>query len=64
MPRGLMDDLKGEIIYEEVHEGGLETRLPTGTWVRIPHPPPKAPIFRGFFSQKMCFSVVKYLVEK
>ena len=23
MPRGLMDDLEGEVIGEEVHEGGL-----------------------------------------
>ena len=23
MPRGFMDDLEGEIIYEEVHESGL-----------------------------------------
>ena len=40
MPRGFMDDLEGEVIGEEVHEGGFENRLPTGTWVRIPHPPP------------------------
>ena len=41
MPRGFMDDLEGEVIGEEVHEGGFENRLPTGTWVRIPHPPPE-----------------------
>jgi hypothetical protein len=23
MPRGFMDDLEGEVIYEEIHEGGL-----------------------------------------
>ena len=23
MPRGFMDNLEGEIIYEEVHEGGF-----------------------------------------
>ena len=27
MPRGFMDDLEGEVIGEEVHEGGLENRL-------------------------------------
>ena len=27
MPRGLMNDLEGEVIGEEVHEGGLENRL-------------------------------------
>ena len=27
MPRGFMDDLEGEVIGEEVHEGGFENRL-------------------------------------
>ncbi len=27
MPRGLMDNLEGKVIGEEVHEGGLENRL-------------------------------------
>ena len=27
MPRGLMDDLEGEVIGEEIHEGGFENSL-------------------------------------
>ena len=29
MPRGFMDDLEGEVIDKEVHEGGFENRLGT-----------------------------------
>ena len=43
MPRGFMDDLEGEVIGEEVHEGGFENRLDTRPQgFRIPHPPPKS----------------------
>ena len=27
MPRGFMDDLEGEVIGEEIYEGGFENRL-------------------------------------
>ena len=30
MPRGFMDDLEGEVVGEEIHEGGLENRLSFG----------------------------------
>ena len=29
MPRRLMDDLEGEVIGEEILEGGFENRLPS-----------------------------------
>ena len=29
MPRRLMENLKGEVVGEEVHEGGFENRLGT-----------------------------------
>ncbi len=29
MPRGFMDDLEGEVIGEEVHEGGLGENINT-----------------------------------
>jgi len=40
MPRGIMDDIIGEVADEKLHDGGLENRLGQPTWVRIPHSPP------------------------
>ena len=52
MPCGLMDDFEGEVIGEEILEGGFENRLRVTSRGFESHTLRQKPrIFRGFFRQ-------------